>query len=217
LHGIGMHPWSLGRIGRALRADGYTVLNLSYPSRRLPLEVLAGEYVPAQLRRHGTADAPRLHFVAHSMGGLVARRLIQEARPANLGRVVMLGTPNRGSAAADVAARNPLLRRFFGGNLILLGVGDQGIVRSLGPADFEVGIIAGSFAFNRLFSPVLAGPHDGVVTVESARLEGMRDFIVLPFSHTFMLWRAEVVRQVRAFLSGGQFARKAPHAPGAVR
>lgn len=209
LHGIGMRAYVMKRIEAALQAEGYRTVNLSYPSRRMPFEQIAGDYLPARLREHDAARAPRLHFVTHSMGSLVVRKLIQDARPANLGRVVMIGPPNQGSAAADQAKESALLRKFLGGNLVRLGTGEDAIARTLGPADFEVGIIAGEVALNPVFGGALGGKNDGAVAVESARLDGMRDFLVVPYSHTVMLWRAEVVDQVRAFLRDGRFKRDA--------
>lgn len=208
LHGIGMRSYVMKRIEAALRTDGYRTVNISYPSRRMPFEELAGEYLPAHLKKHDVARAPKLHFVTHSMGSLIVRKLIQDARPANLGRVVMVGPPNHGSTAADVAKDNALLKKFLGGNLVRLGTGEDAIVKTLGAADFEVGIIAGEVPVNPVFGKALGGKNDGAVTIESAKLEGMKDFLVVPYSHTLMLWREEVVDQVRAFLREGKFMRK---------
>ncbi|HEX2861013.1 MAG TPA: alpha/beta fold hydrolase [Lacunisphaera sp.] len=217
LHGIGMQSYVMNRLDASLRADGYRVINLSYPSRHLPFEQLAGEYLPARLAENDVGRAPKLHFVAHSMGSLLVRKLIQDARPANLGRVVMIGPPNHGSTAADYAKDNAVLSEFLGGNLVRLGTGEDAIARTLPPADFEVGIIAGEVAINPVFGGVLEGKNDGAVTVESAKLEGMRDFIVVPYSHTVMLWRTEVIEQVRTFLRDGMFSRPeetaGPNAP----
>jgi triacylglycerol lipase len=207
LHGIGMRAFVMSRLESTLQEDGYRVVNLSYPSRHMPFEELAGQYLPAELEKHDVSRAPRLHFVTHSMGSLLVRKLIQDARPANLGRVVMIGPPNHGSTAADEAKENALLSQFLGGNLVRLGTGEDAITNTLGPADFEVGIIAGEVAVNPVFGSVLKGKNDGAVTVDSAKLEGMTDFIVVPFSHTLMLWRVEVVNQVRAFLRDGTFKR----------
>lgn len=215
LHGIGMRSYVMKRIESALRADGYRTVNISYPSRRMPFEQLAGEYLPAHLKKHDVARAPRLYFVTHSMGSLIVRKLIQDARPANLGRVVMIGPPNHGSTAADVAKENVLLKKFLGGNLVRLGTGEDAIVKTLGPADFEVGIIAGEVPINPVFGKALGGKNDGAVTIESAKLEGMKDFLVVPYSHTLMLWRKEVVDQVRAFLREGKFNHPPTPAPGA--
>ncbi len=209
LHGIGMQGFVMKRIESALQADGYRVVNVSYPSRELPFEQLAGDYLPAQLRAHDVARAPRLHFITHSMGSLLVRKFLREARPANLGRVVMIGPPNHGSTAADEARQFAVLRDYLGENLGRLGTGDDAIAKTLGPADFPVGVIAGEVPLNPVFGNVLAGKNDGAVTIESARLEGMQDFLVVPYSHTVMLWRDEVIRQALAFLRDGRFH----HAP----
>lgn len=215
LHGIGMRSYVMKRIEAALRADGYRTVNLSYPSRRMPFEQLAGEYLPAHLKKHDVARAPRLHFVTHSMGSLIVRKLIKDARPANLGRVVMVGPPNHGSTAADAAKENVLLKKYLGGNLVRLGTGEDAIVKTLGAADFEVGIIAGEVPINPVFGRALGGKNDGAVTIESAKLDGMKDFLVVPYSHTLMLWRREVVDQVRAFLREGKFNHPPAPKPGA--
>lgn len=207
LHGVALSGWAMEPLAWALEEAGYRTVNLSYPSRRLTIEALADDYLPAKLAEHGVADAPRVHFVAHSMGGLVVRRFLAGHRPANLGRVVLLGPPNHGSAAADAAADWAVLRWIVGVNLPRLGTGAESAAARIGPADFELGIIAGTSQLNPLFNSVLSGEHDGVVTVESARLEGMSDFLVVPHSHTVMLWREAVQEQVVAFLRTGRFRR----------
>ena len=108
-------------------------------------------------------------------------------------------------------ARVWLLLRLDNGSLAMVmgPTGDDAIARTLGPADFEVGIIAGEVALNPVFGDALGPRNDGAVAVESARLAGMRDFLVVPYSHTVMLWRTEVVNQVRAFLRDGRFRREA--------
>ncbi|MBI2516260.1 MAG: alpha/beta hydrolase [Opitutae bacterium] len=210
LHGVAMRPFIMLRAAAALRSEGYRVVNLGYPSRTMPIEEIARNYLPAQLAAHGIGAAPRVHFVTHSMGSLVLRFYLSENRPANLGRVVLLGPPNHGSAAADYAASRRLLRWVGGINLSALGTGGAAVTRKLPVADFDVGIIAGTRSIHGLFARVLQGENDGTVTVESARLEGMKDFLALPRSHTLMLWRRDVLAQVGAFLRDGKFARPTP-------
>ena len=205
LHGVAMPALVMRRVARTLERDGYRVINLGYPSRTLPIEQIAADYLPARLAARGIADAPRLHFVTHSMGSLVLRLYLRDHRPANLGRVVMLGPPNHGSRAADHAAQHAFFRLIAGRNVARLGTGPQAIVRMLGPADYDLGIIAGNRSNNPLFARWLDAPNDGAVTIESARLEGMKDFIILPYSHTPMLWRSAALAQVSAYLHYGRF------------
>lgn len=207
LHGVAMRAWVMARLAWTLRAAGYRVCNLSYPSRTWPLARLAAEYLPARLAALGAARAPRLHFVTHSMGSIVLRQFCRDRRPPNLGRVVMLGPPNQGSAAADAAHRSRFLRAVIGINLPALGTGPAGVAAPLGPVDYPVGVIAGRGAVNPLFGAVLGAEHDGAVSVAAARLAGMSDFLVVPHSHTIMLWRGSVCRQTLAFLRDGRFAR----------
>jgi len=206
LHGVGMGPWTMRPLATTLRQAGYHVVNVGYPSRTLTLEQLASDYLPAQLQAAGCGSAARLHFVTHSMGSIVLRLYLRDHCPANLGRVVMLGPPNHGSTAADHAADSAPLRWLLGRNLRRLGTGPDAITRELGPADFELGVIAGNASINPLAARWLDGPNDGAVTVASARLEGMRDFLVVPWAHTPMLWRRQVGAQVLAFLRTGRFA-----------
>ncbi len=209
LHGVALSGWAMQPLARAVEAAGYRAVNVSYPSRTLPIEEIARDFLPAQLEAHGVAAAPRVHFVTHSMGSLVVRAYLREHRPANLGRVVMLGPPNHGSVAADLALDWAPLRWLVGVNLPHLCTGEAGVAPRLGRADFELGIIAGTSRVNPLFAAVMEGEHDGVVTLESVRLDGMSDFLVVPHSHTVMLWREGVMAQVVEFLRRGKFRRGA--------
>ena len=211
LHGIAMPAASMHRLARTLAAAGYRVINLPYASRALTLEQLARDYLPAQLRARGADTAPRLHFVAHSMGGIVVRLYLQEHPPANLGRVVLLGPPNAGSAVADKLSLHAFWRWLVGPNLSRLGTATaDAVAPKLAPPDYELGIIAGRTSINPLFSHWQPGENDGVVGVASARLAGARDFLVVPYSHTMMLWRAPVAAQVLAFLRTGRFTPPPP-------
>ncbi len=206
LHGIAMPAASMMRIGRALRRAGYRVVNLGYSWRSVSLEQLAEIELPEALRRSGAAMAPRVHFVAHSMGGLVVRLHLALARPANLGRVVLLGPPNAGSAVADHLGRSPFIRWLTGPNLLRLGTQPpHALATHLPSPDYEVGVIAGTVSINPVFSRWLERPNDGAVSVASARLAGAADFLAVRHSHTGMLFRRTVIRQVMAFIGNGRF------------
>ena len=141
------------------------------------------------------------------MGAIVVRLYLQEQRPPNLGRVVLLGPPNAGSGVADRLCRFALCRRLIGPNLARLGTATpDAIAPRLAPPDYEVGVIAGGTSINPVFSRWHHAPNDGVVSIESARLPGACAFLVVPHSHTLMLWRSAVAAQVVAFLRTGRFA-----------
>lgn len=220
LHGLGLRGWAMGRLEAGLAREGYRVINLTYPSRTMPLEQLAGEWLPAQLSQHGVAEATRLHFVTHSMGGIVVRMWLRaQGAPSNLGRVVMLAPPNGGSAVADRMKKFAPFRAYLGLNGSRLGTDDASIPRSLGPwpaGAGELGVIAGDRSINPLFSAWLQEPNDGAVAVTTTRLAGMSDFIVLHHSHTMLPWRGETLRCVWAFLRDGRFPKEEISVPPAV-
>lgn len=208
LHGVAISRRFMGPLTRRLAAAGYAVHNLDYPSKTVPLAELGPRWLAARLAALGAAAAPRLHFVTHSMGGLVVRGYLAAHRPANLGRVVTIVPPHHGSAVSDRLRHLPIVRWIIGRNLAALGTGPDAYWRTLPPrADFELGVIAGSSALNPLGWFFLAQPHDGTVAEASTRLPGLADHLTLPSNHTCILFRRRTAEQVLAFLRDGRFAR----------
>ncbi len=207
LHGMGRTALSMKRLEWSLAGRGYRVVNVSYPSTRLPVERLANECLDAILRERVSDPSVKIHFVTHSLGGIVLRYYLANHELANLGRAVMLAPPNQGSEVADRLGSNFLYRHFTGPSGQQLGTGDNDLPRQLGPANFEVGIIAGDRSLNPVFSWLLPGPDDGKVSVESTKLEGAQGFLVTHQTHTWMMWRQSVIRQIVAFLESGRFLR----------
>ena len=152
LHGISRTARSFRKMQAALERAGFATLNLDYASRRKALEALAEDIHPAIQRFADRIDGS-VHFVCHSMGGLLARVYIARHRPKRLGRVVMLGTPNSGSEIADRLKNFGAYRAFFGPAGQQLGTQRDDAINALfPPVDYPVGIIAG----NRSIDP-LAG------------------------------------------------------------
>lgn len=204
LHGLGRTSDSMNEMADSVRQAGYAVFNLGYPSREHGVDELVDSVAVAL--DDCCADAT-LHFVTHSLGGILVRAYALEpdgARVGRVGRVVMLSPPNHGSEVADRLADVPLLRWVLGPAMGELVTGD-GLPSTLGEPAFELGIITGDASLNPLFSWWIPGPDDGKVSVASARLPGADDFLVVPYTHTFIMQRAEVIRQVLAFLESGSF------------
>jgi triacylglycerol lipase len=210
LHGMGRTKVSMLRLASALQRDGYRVVNLSYPSRTVPVETLAADWLPRQLRESGADSAPRLHFVTHSLGGLIVRCWLREQPgPANLGRVVMLAPPNSGSEVTDALNAFPPYRWFTGVNGRRVGTAPDALPAALGswPAGrADLGVIAGDRSINPLLAAFLSGPNDGKVTVAATHLAGERGHVVVHHSHTWLGWRRATIAQTRAFLREGRFS-----------
>jgi pimeloyl-ACP methyl ester carboxylesterase len=203
LHGLGRSADSMRLFERALAARGYAVCNPGYPSTRASVEELAG-LVAEEVSRCRAGSAAPLHFVSHSLGGIVVRAYLDEHHPANLGRVVMLAPPNAGSEWVD-AFRNTWVFSLAGPAARELGTDARSVPRRLGPVDFELGVLIGDRSWNPLGSWLIPGDDDGTVSVASARIEGMADFRVVHENHTFILTSPAVVWQAIYFLEHGTF------------
>lgn len=212
LHGLVRSSASLDRLADYLTAAGYSTENWSYPSRKKPIEQLALEAVPAAAARCRERGAERVHFVTHSMGGLLVRYYLSRQSIDGLGRVVMISPPNRGSRLADIWAGVPGYRTLNGPAGYQLLTSPGSLPLSLGPADFDVGVIAGTNTTNPVFSLMIPGRDDGKVAVARTRLDGMRDFLVVPAAHSLIMRDATVMEQTAFFLKHGRFARPVPAA-----
>ncbi|HEX2077395.1 MAG TPA: alpha/beta fold hydrolase [Longimicrobium sp.] len=188
VHGMGRSPASMWLLGRRLERSGYRVVRFGYPSTRGTVAEAGAALSRRASERMG--DAPRVHFVGHSLGTVIIRCMLAHAPPPRAGRVVMLAPPNQGAAAADRWARwigwaMPYVRE--------LGTMAGSPARSLAlPDGVEAGIIAGAW--------------DGKVRVAETRLAGARDHVVVRAFHSFLMNRRDVHRLVDRFLRHGRFS-----------
>lgn len=209
VHGLGESRHRMMPLERALRADGYATLNQTYASRTLALPQIV-DGLHAAIAAWALADEP-INFVGHSLGGLVIRAYIHAHRPAVLGRVVLLGTPNGGSGLMDLLIRLGVQGWVGGAVSDLLSTRPPAeVVALLGRVDYPLGVIAGDFWPDMGTGWLLPRPNDGKVTIASTRVAGMHDHIVLPVGHTFMPAQRAVITQTRHFLKTGGFDRAAP-------
>ena len=210
IHGLGRTAFSMKRVEWALERENYRVINVSYPSTRFSIEDAARGWLGDILNERTPDRTVKINFVTHSLGGIVLRQYLLDHKIENLGRVVMLAPPNQGSELADKLKGNVLYKLFTGPSGQQLGTDALSLPKRLGPADFELGVIAGDRSLNPLFSAWIPGPDDGKVSVQSTHLEGMKDFLLVHHSHTWMAWRKGVADAIIQFLKTSRFVTADP-------
>ena len=203
LHGLARSSHSMDTLAEAFESQGYLVVNHNYPSTQHDIPTLAKAEIPKAIDK--CKSDGDIHFVTHSMGGILVRYYLNETAIKNLGRVVMLGPPNQGSEIVDELQNVPGFKLINGEAGMQLGTNRESIPKSLGEVNFELGIIAGDTSFNPIYSSMLPDEDDGKVTVTSTKVEGQRDHIVLPVTHTFMMKNPEVIQQCTYFIKNGKF------------
>ena len=205
LHGLGRSAANMLILEWRLEALGYRVCNVGYDTRVSRIEQAVEQVRQAVVACRRGERA--LHFVTHSLGGLVLRALLADGELDRLGRAVMLAPPNAGSEIADRLRGRSWLETVMGPLSTQLGTGDDDLPRRLPVPTIPFGVIAGDQWINPIGPLWLPAPHDGTVSVESTRLVGMRDHLVMPYTHTFIMNASPVADQVDTFLRQGRFDR----------
>ncbi len=206
LHGLGRTKYSMLKLAFSLRKK-YQVVNLGYPSRSYSIETLATMAIAPALER--CEGASKVHFVTHSMGGILVRQYLSQNTISNLGHTVMLGPPNSGSEIVDFFSKQATLGAAFarinGPAGVQLSTAEDAKPKQLGGVDYSVGIIAGTVNHNPVWARIMPDEHDGKVSVASSKLQGMADHLILKVDHTFMMQNALVIEQIKYFLEQGEF------------
>ena len=204
LHGLGRTPSAMWMLANRLEDAGYVVVRLGYHSLAdSPSAIL--EDITGQIEKCCLEKSPRLHFVGHSLGGLVIRAYLERSRPENLGHAVLIGSPSGGTEIVD----NLESYRWFqwlGPTSLALGTDNTFFPDSKTPADYSLGVIAGfSKTISKANDELLPGDDDGLVAVHSTHIEGMADFALVESGHAGLRYNREVADLVIAFLNNGQF------------
>jgi len=205
LHGIGRSSRSMRFIEKYIADRGYRTYNLNYPSTGKSIQEIAIKYIPAVIEKCRGAD--KIHFVVHSMGGIIIRQYLQDHSLPKGSRIVMLATPNHGSEITDFFRNFFLYKWIYGPAGQQLGTEAGSLPNILNPvSDIEIGVITGNTSWDPL-SYLIHGHSDGKVSVESAKLKDMKDFLEVPFGHTFIMNHLPVMKQTLYFLEHGKFEK----------
>ena len=206
LHGLTRSSRSMRAMAEALRGEGYTVITCDYPSRSADISTLSTNLFKTLAPQWESAG--KVHFVAHSLGGILLRAYLQDHAIPNLGRVVMLGPPNGGSEIVDKLGSLKLYQWINGPSGGQLGTSPDSVPQQLRRPAFELGVIAGDRSVNPILSLMIPGKDDGKVSVARAKAAGMRDFICLHVTHTFMMRNRQAIAQTKHFLKNGTFQKR---------
>lgn len=201
IHGIIRSAKSMGALRKQFTDDEFTVLGFNYASTRIDIPA-AADYLHQVIESLDGIE--RIDFVVHSMGGLVTRAYLAEHRDPRIGRMVMLGVPNLGAHLARDLKSNWLFKIVSGPAGQQLAKNPQGFAASLPTPDFEFAVIAGSRGTLKGYNPLIPGDDDGTVAVESTKLPGAADFIMVPRLHSFMMGAPDVLDHVKRFLIEGK-------------
>lgn len=207
LHGLGRTGRSMQKTAQALQTEGYLPVIVNYPSRKHSIEYLADVFLHEILSSVEQGQDVLIHFVTHSLGGIIVRYYLKNHHLRNCGRIVMLSPPNQGSELVDLIKHSPVFKIVSGPAAQQLGTADR-FLQGLGPVDFELGVIAGEKSPDPVSARLIPGPNDGKVGVERTKVPGMKDFLVVPSSHTFIMRRSDVIAAIIHFLRSGAFPRE---------
>jgi len=199
LHGLWRSMWAMEPMAKHLHQQGYHTINVPYPSFRKPMEELT-KIVHQALTLHG--GDRKVHFVTHSLGGVILRRLLSEVAPDQVGRVVLLAPPNQGSEIIDWLSHYPTMRFSLGPAGRQLG--SEEIDAPALPEEIDSAVIMGTRSIVPFFRKLLDDDNDGIVSVERGRIDGMNEFHVLDADHTFIASDPKVMKMTQHFLHTGK-------------
>jgi len=202
LHGLWRGWRAMQPIARALGDEGFSTLNLPYPSARLPIAQLVSR-VRAEVEKIA-GDQP-VHFITHSLGGILVRSLLAGQVPWETGKIIMLAPPNHGSEIVDWSKKHLLLHQVLGPAGRALG--SDGAPRELAalPPEIQAAVIMGNRGSIPVFTKLLELENDGIVSTEKGRIDGLRGFTVIHADHTFIQCHPEAIRLSIHFLKTGEW------------
>jgi triacylglycerol lipase len=210
LHGLARSEQSMAKMAATLEAEGYEIINVDYASTKAPIDTLATEAIGPALAQPRARQATRVHFVTHSMGGILVRQYLKTHPVDRLGRVVMLGPPNQGSEIVDKLGDTWIFSAINGPAGRQLGTDPNSLPNQLGPVGFDLGVIAGDRSMNWINSLLITGADDGKVSVERTKITGMKAHLVIHATHPYLMKNSRAIRETVLFLREGRFSPAKP-------
>jgi len=205
IHGLARTSRCMEKAERIFYSYGYKVININYPSRKKDISLITRENILPYIKQCESKNYQKIHFLTHSMGAILLRHYFSDHSLKNIGKTVMLAPPNKGSEIIDKLGHLKLFYYLNGPAGLQLGTAKNSMPNQLGKLTFETGIIAGDKTINPLLSLLIPGKNDGKVAVERAKMQGMKDFIVVPSSHSFIMQNTAVINQALYFIQHGKF------------
>ena len=205
LHGLARSAKTMEPMAKALRGAGHQTTILDYPSRHKTIRALVDEHLAPAVLACKKDGAQTIHFVTHSLGGILVRDYLSRHKLPELGRVVMLAPPNHGSEVVDRIGDWRAFKAINGPAGKRLGTAKTSAPKALGPVTYPVGIIAGDRSINWINSSMIAGPDDGKVSIKNTKVEGMTDHIVIHRTHPMIMKGADAIELTLRFIKQGKF------------
>lgn len=203
MHGFGRSASAMKKYEDYFQNEGYQVFNIGYSSIGKEIESIKAE-VFYKLDKVKDLQIQKLHFVGHSLGGLLIRSYLSERKIQNLGRVVIIASPNKGTPLVE-ALKDKWYFSLAGAAVNSLSSNGSEFLSGLKPPDYELGVIAG--VVNGRFNESIPGDDDGMVSLESAQLNGSKDLVILPLNHGQLRESPIAIRQTHKFIQSSQFEK----------
>ncbi len=205
LHGMGRSKNSMKKVEKYFLRQGYNLLNIDYPSTKKSVEFLANTFLFNIISTHIDPSIKKIHFITHSLGGIIVRMYLQNHPIPDGSKIVMLAPPNHGSEVTDFLKNNIFYKYATGEAGQRLTTNNTSLPHQLAEIPYDVGIIAGNKTLEPWFSLLIDGENDGKVSTKSTQLKEMKDFIVVPHAHTFIMNFNEVHQQIHNFIKQSTF------------
>jgi len=207
LHGMLRNYKCMSHIAEELGKAGFIVLNFAYPAKKYGIEILATHFLKKYVQKHCTDPKKKIHFVGHSLGGIVIRKYLQDFPSLRAGRVVMIASPNHGSEVATFLKDNAFFKWLCGPTLKELGAHNTSYVNTKlkQKVNFDLGVIAGNKSINPLSILLFKEENDGMVSVQNTRVLNMKDHIVFNCWHMGLIKDEYAIKQTKHFLLFGRF------------